>query len=126
MHYMMQSKKKVRKMTIQTHNILMEQGVPCSFLLEYNKEVKAEDLFAVVRVDTSDEEFVAKFNITKVENVSEDAVSTFKLTLGGDIPQGRHVYDVFVYDQNNKPKYKILKGHILVKGSVSDRGRLNG
>lgn len=113
-------------MTIQTHNILMEQGVPCSFLLEYNKEVKAEDLFAVVRVDTSDEEFVAKFNITKVENVNEDAVSTFKLTLGGDIPQGRHVYDVFVYDQNNKPKYKILKGHILVKGSVSDRGRLNG
>ena len=113
-------------MTIQTHNILMEQGVPCSFLLEYNKEVKAEDLFAVVRVDTSDEEFVANFNITKVENVNEDAVSTFKLTLGGDIPQGRHVYDVFVYDQNNKPKYKILKGHILVKGSVSDRGRLNG
>ncbi len=113
-------------MTIQTHNILMEQGVPCSFLLEYNKEVKAEDLFAVVRVDTNDEKFVAKFNITKVENVSEDVVSTFKLTLGGDIPQGRHVYDVFVYDQNNKPKYKILKGHILVKGSVSDRGRLNG
>ena len=104
----------------------MDQGVPCSFIMEYNKEVQADDLFAVVRVDTSDEEFVAKFNITKVENVSEDAVSTFKLTLGGDIPQGRHVYDVFVYDQNNKPKYKILKGHILVKGSVSDRGRLNG
>lgn len=104
----------------------MEQGVPCSFIIEYNKEVQADDLFAVVRVDTSDEEFAAKFNITKVENVNEDAVSTFKLTLGGDIPQGRHVYDVFVYDQNNKPKYKILKGHILVKGSVSDRGRLNG
>ena len=104
----------------------MDQGVPCSFIMEYNKEVQADDLFAVVRVDTSDEEFVAKFNITKVKNVSEDAVSTFKLTLGGDIPQGRHVYDVFVYDQNNKPKYKILKGHILVKGSVSDRGRLNG
>ena len=104
----------------------MEQGVPCSFIIEYNKEVQADALFAVVRVDTSDEEFAAKFNITKVENVNEDAVSTFKLTLGGDIPQGRHVYDVFVYDQNNKPKYKILKGHILVKGSVSDRGRLNG
>ena len=113
-------------MKIQRHDFVMEQGTPCSFLLEYNKEVQADDLFAVVRVDTSDEEFVAKFNITKVENVSEDAVSTFKLTLGGDIPQGRHVYDVFVYDQNNKPKYKILKGHILVKGSVSDRGRLNG
>lgn len=111
---------------IKKHNFVMEQGVPCSFLLEYNKEVQADDLFAVVRVDTSDEGFVAKFNITKIENVSEDAVSTFKLTLGGDIPQGRHVYDVFVYDQNNKPKYKILKGHILVKGSVSDRGRLNG
>ena len=111
---------------IKKHNFVMEQGTPCSFLLEYNKEVQADDLFAVVRVDTSDEEFVAKFNITKVENVSEDAVSTFKLTLGGDIPQGRHVYDVFVYDQNNKPTYKILKGHILVKGSVSDRGRLNG
>lgn len=111
---------------IKKHNFVMEQGTPYSFLLEYNKEVQEDDLFAVVRVDTSDEEFVAKFNITKVENVSEDAVSTFKLTLGGDIPQGRHVYDVFVYDQNNKPKYKILKGHILVKGSVSDRGRLNG
>lgn len=112
-------------MTIQTHNILMEQGMPCSFIIEYNKEVQADDLFAVVRVDTSDEEFAAKFNITKVENVNEDAVSTFKLTLGGDIPQGRHVYDVFVYE-NDKPKAKILKGHILVKGSVSDRGRLNG
>ena len=111
---------------IKQHNFVMEQGVPCSFIIEYNKEVQADDLFAVVRVDTSDEEFAAKFNITKVENLSEDAVSTFKLTLGGDIPQGRHVYDVFVYDQNNKPKYKILKGHILVKGSVSDRGRLNG
>ena len=111
---------------IKQHNFVMEQGVPCSFIIEYNKEVQADDLFAVVRVDTSDEEFAAKFNITKVENVNEDAVSTFKLTLGGDIPQGKHVYDVFVYDQNNKPKYKILKGHILVKGSVSDRGRLNG
>ena len=111
---------------IKQHNFVMEQGVPCSFIIEYKKEVQADDLFAVVRVDTSDEEFAAKFNITKVENVNEDAVSTFKLTLGRDIPQGRHVYDVFVYDQNNKPKYKILKGHILVKGSVSDRGRLNG
>ena len=111
-------------MTIQTHNILMEQGVPCSFILEYNKEVKAENLFAVVRVDTSDEEFVTKFNIAKIDNVSEDVTSTFKLTLGGDIPQGRYIYDVFVYE-NDKPKAKILKGHILVKGSVSDRGRLN-
>ena len=111
---------------IKQHNFVMEQGVPCSFIIEYNKEVKAEDLFAVVRVDTSDEEFATKFDITKVENVSEDAVTTFKLTLGGDIPQGRHVYDVFIYDANNKPKAKILKGHILVKGSVSDRGRVNG
>ena len=103
----------------------MEQGVPCSFIIEYNKDVQADDLFAVVRVDTSDEEFVAKFNIAKVDNVSEDAVTTFKLTLGGDIPQGRHVYDVFIYE-NDKPKYKILKGHILVKGSVSDRGRVHG
>ena len=110
---------------IKQHNFVMEQGVPCSFIIEYNKEVKAEDLFAVVRVDTSNEEFAAKFNIAKVENVSEDAVSTFKLTLGGDIPQGRHVYDVFVYE-NDKPKAKILKGHILVKGSVSDRGRVHG
>ena len=113
-------------MTIQTHNILMEQGVPCSFLLEYNKEVKADDLFAVVRVNASDEEFVAKFNIAKVENVSEDAIVTFKLTLNGDIPQGRYVYDVFIYDSNNKPKSKILKGNVLVKASISDRGRLNG
>lgn len=111
---------------IKQHNFVMEQGVPCSFIIEYNKEVQADDLFAVVRVDTSDEEFAAKFNITKIDNVHEDAVSTFKLALGGDIPQGRHVYDVFIYDANNKPKAKILKGHILVKGSVSDRGRVNG
>ena len=113
-------------MTIQTHNILMEQGVPCSFLLEYNKEVTADSLFAVVRVTAGDEEYIAKFEIVKVENVSDDAVTTFKLTLNDDIPQGRYVYDVFVYDANNKPKSKILKGHVLVKGSVSDRGRLNG
>lgn len=113
-------------MTIQTHNILMEQGVPCSFLLEYNKEVTADNLFAVVRVTAGDEEYIAKFEIVKVENVSDDAVTTFKLTLNDDIPQGRYVYDVFVYDANNKPKSKILKGHVLVKGSVSDRGRLNG
>ena len=113
-------------MTIQTHNILMEQGVPCSFLLEYNKEVTADNLFAVVRVTAGDKEYIAKFEIVKVENVSDDAVTTFKLTLNDDIPQGRYVYDVFVYDANNKPKSKILKGHVLVKGSVSDRGRLNG
>lgn len=113
-------------MTIQTHNFVMEQGVPCSFILEYNKDVQADDLFAVVRVNASDEEFVAKFNIAKVENVSEDAIVTFKLTLNGDIPQGRYVYDVFIYDSNNKPKSKILKGHVLVKASISDRGRLNG
>ena len=69
---------------------------------------------------------MAKFNIAKVENVSEDAIVTFKLTLNGDIPQGRYVYDVFIYDSNNKPKSKILKGHVLVKASISDRGRLNG
>ena len=113
-------------MTIQTHNILMEQGVPCSFLLEYNKEVTADNLFAVVRVTAGDEEYIAKFEIIKVENVSDDAVTTFKLTLDGEIPQGRYVYDVFVYDVNNHPKTKILKGHVLVKGSVSDRGRVHG
>ena len=100
--------------------------MPCSFLLEYNKEIQADDLFAVVRVNASDEEFVAQFGIIKVENVSDDAVTTLKLTLDGEIPQGRYVYDVFVYDVNNHPKTKILKGHVLVKGSVSDRGRLNG
>ena len=112
-------------MTIQTHNILMEQGVPCSFIIEYNKEVQADDLFAVVRVNASDEEYIDRFTIIKVENISDDTVTTFKLTLNGDIPQGRYVYDVFVYS-NDKPKAKILKGHILVKGSVSDRGRVHG
>ena len=110
---------------VQTHNIIKEQGVLCSFILEYNKEVQADDLFAVVRVNASDEENVARFDIVKIENVSDDAVTTFKLTLDGDIPQGRYVYDVFIYS-NNKPKAKILKGHILVKESVSDRGRANG
>ena len=110
---------------IKQHNFVMEQGVPCSFIIEYNKEVQADDLFAVARVNASDEKYVAKFDISKVENVSDDAVSTFKLTLDGDIPQGRYVYDVFVYS-GDKPKAKILKGHLLVKGSISDRGRLNG
>ena len=109
---------------IKQYNFVKEQGVPCSFILEYNKEVAADDLFAVVRVTAGDEEYIARFAIVKVENVSDDAVTTFKLTLNGDIPQGRYVYDVFVYDSNNKPKTKILKGHILVKASISDRGRL--
>lgn len=112
-------------MTIQTHNILMEQGVPCSFILEYNKEVTTDDLFAVVRVNASDEEYVARFTVVKIENVSDDAVTTFKLTLDRDIPQGRYVYDVFVYS-GDKPKAKILKGHILIKASISDRGRVHG
>ncbi len=103
----------------------MEQGAPCSFILEYNKEVTADDLFAVVRVNASDEKFVAQFGIIKVENISEDAVTTFKLTLDGDIPAGRYVYDVFVYS-GDKPKAKILKGYILIKASISDRGRVNG
>ena len=110
---------------IKQYNFVKEQGVPCSFLLEYNKEVSADDLFAVVRVTAGDEGYIAKFAIAKVENVSDDAVTTFKLILDGDIPAGRYVYDVFVY-KNDKPKVKILKGHILVKCSVSDRGRLNG
>ena len=113
-------------MNIKQYNFVKEQGVPCSFLLEYNKEVQADDLFAVVRVNANDDEYVARFNISKIENLSEDAVTTFKLTLDGDIRQGRYVYDVFVYDANNHPKTKILKGHVLVKSSVSDRGRLNG
>lgn len=108
---------------IKQYNFVKEQGVPCAFLLEYNKEVAADDLFAVARVSASDEDYVAKFDIVKIENVSDDALSTFKLTLDGDIPQGRYVYDVFVYDANNHPKTKILKGHILVKASISDRGR---
>ena len=112
---------------IKQHNFVKEQGVPCSFLLEYNKEVTADDLFAVVRATAGDEEYIAKFDIAKIENVSGDAISTFKLTLDGDIPAGRYVYDVFVYGPNNKPKSKILKGNILVKASISDRGRrLNG
>ena len=103
----------------------MEQGVPCSFILEYNKEVTTDDLFAVVRVNASDEEYVARFTVVKIENVSDDAVTTFKLTLDRDIPQGRYVYDVFVYS-GDKPKAKILKGHILIKASISDRGRVHG
>ena len=110
---------------IKQYNFVKEQGVPCSFILEYNKEVTADDLFAVARVNASDEAYVAKFDIVKIENVSNDAVVTFKLTLDGDIPQGRYVYDVFVYS-GDKPKAKILKGHILIKASISDRGRLNG
>ena len=112
-------------MEIQTHNFVMEQGVPCSFIIEYNKEVQVDDLFAVVRVNASDDKYVARFDIARVENVNEDAIATFKLTLDGEIPQGRFMYDVFVYE-NDKPKAKILKGHILVKASISDRGRLNG
>ena len=111
---------------IKQYNFVKEQGVPCSFILEYNKEVQEDDLFAVVRVQASDTDYIARFDIAKIENLSDDAVTTFKLTLDGDIPQGRYVYDVFVYDSNNRPKTKILKGHVLVKGSVSDRGRLNG
>lgn len=111
---------------IQQHDFVKEQGVPCSFILEYSRDVTADDLFAVVRVNAGNAEYVAKFDIAKIENVSDDAVSTFKLTLGGDIPSGRYVYDVFVYDQNNKPKSKILKGHILVKASISDRGKEHG
>lgn len=110
-------------MKIQQYNFVKEQGVPCSFILEYSRDVTADDLFAVVRVNASDDAYVARFDIAKIENVDEDAVSTFKLTLASDIPQGRYVYDVFVYDSNNKPKSKILKGHILVKASISDRGR---
>ncbi|WP_206168319.1 hypothetical protein [Veillonella sp. VA137] len=113
-------------MKIQQHDFVKEQGVPCSFVVEYNRDVQADDLFAVVRVNASDEEYVARFDVVKIENVDEDAVSTFKLTLDSDIPQGRYVYDVFVYDANNKPKAKILKGHILVKASISDRGRKHG
>lgn len=108
---------------IQQHNFVKEQGVPCSFILEYSRDVRADDLFAAVRVTASDEKYVAKFDISKIENISDDAVSTFKLTLDGDIPAGRYVYDVFLYGTNNKPKAKILKGNILVKASISDRGR---
>lgn len=111
---------------IQQYNFVKEQGVPCSFILEYSRDVTADDLFAVVRVNAGDEEYVAKFDIVKIENVSDDAVTTFKIKLDSDLPAGRYVYDIFVYDSNNKPKYKILKGHILVKASISDRGRMNG
>lgn len=110
---------------IKQYNFVKEQAVPCSFILEYNKEIQASDLFAVARVNASDEKYIAKFDIAKIENVSGDAISTFKLTLDDDIPAGRYVYDVFVYS-NDKPKAKILKGRILVKGSVSDRGRVHG
>jgi hypothetical protein len=110
---------------IKQYNFVKEQAVPCSFILEYNKEIQESDLFAVARVNASDEEYIAKFDIAKIENVSGDAISTFKLTLDDDIPAGRYVYDVFVYS-NDKPKAKILKGRILVKGSVSDRGRVHG
>lgn len=110
---------------IQQYNFVKEQGVPCSFILEYNKEVQADNLFAVVRVQASDTDYIARFDIAKIENLSDDAVTTFKLTLDGDIPQGRYVYDVFVYS-GDKPKVKILAGHILVKASISDRGRDRG
>lgn len=110
---------------IKQYNFVKEQGVPCSFLLEYNKEVTADDLFAVARVNASDKGYVSKFVIVKIENVSDDAVSTFKLTLDDDIPPGRYVYDVFSY-MADKPKSKLLKGYILVKASVSDRGRDRG
>ena len=110
---------------IKQYNFVKEQGVPCSFIIEYSRDVTADNLFAVVRVNVSDEEYVAKFDILKVENVSDDAVAAFKLTLDGDIPQGRYVYDVFVYS-GDKPKAKILAGYILVKASISDRGRDRG
>ena len=111
-------------MEIQTHNFVVESGVPHIIVLEYNKEVSATDVFAVVRSNASDDEIVARFKIVKIENTDADVTSTFKLTLDGDITPGRYIYDVFVYE-NDKTKAKILKGHILVKGSVSDRGRLN-
>ena len=112
-------------MKIQRHDFVMEQGVPKSIVLEYNKEIVANDLFAVVRSTAVDEEIVAKFDVVKIENTDEDVVSTFKLTLDGDIPPGRYVYDVFSYTAD-KPKSKLLKGYILVKSSVSDRGRDRG
>lgn len=112
-------------MKIQRHDFVMEQGVSKSIVLEYNKEIAANDLFAVVRSNATDEEIVAKFDVVKIENTDEDVVSTFKLTLDGDIPPGRYAYDVFSYTAD-KPKSKLLKGYILVKASISDRGRDRG
>ena len=112
-------------MKIQTHNFVVESGVPHIIVLEYNKKVSATDVFAVVRSNASADEIVARFKVVKIENTDADVTSTFTLTLDGAITSGRYVYDVFIYDSNNKPKSKILKGHVLVKGSVSDRGRLN-
>ena len=111
-------------MEIQTHNFVMESGVPHMIILEYSKEVSSSDIFAVVRSSATDDNIVAKFEVIQLENTDIDVKSTFKLTLGGNITPGRYVYDVFRYE-DGKPKSKLLKGYILVKASVSDRGRLN-
>lgn len=111
-------------MTMQKHNIVQEAGVPESIILEYNKAASPSDLFAVVRIKGTDDDIVAKFDIEQVETRSDDPciVRTYRLTLPGTIPPGRYVYDVFRYE-GNRPTSKLLWGYLLVRESVSDRGR---
>lgn len=111
-------------MRIQKHNIVQEAGVPESIILEYNKVASPSDLFAVVRVKGTDDDIVAHITIEQVATQSDDPciVSTYRLTLPGTIPPGRYVYDVFRYE-GDSPTSKLLWGYLLVRESVSDRGR---
>lgn len=106
-----------------THNIYVMSGEKIGLTLGYDAEVSAEDLFACIRLKPDSADYLQEFLIiVDQDNLEEGDVVTITMQADG-LPAGTYWYDLYCYD-GESPYECFLRGRIICRPGVSDRGRI--
>lgn len=106
------------------HNIQVYQGEYITLTIGCDSVVDAEDVFACIRRYSWDEEIMGRFAITNSNQPLLDGEkSKLNLTLDtNSIDGGTYYWDLFIW-AGNRPVKCLVKGKIIIKQGISNRGK---
>ena len=106
------------------HNIQVYQGEFITMTIGCDTVVNAEDVFACIRRYSWDDEIIERFVITNsTSELLEGEKSKLNLTLyTNSIDSGTYYWDLFIW-AGNRPVKCLVKGKIIIKQGISNRGK---
>lgn len=106
------------------HNIQVYQGEYITLTIGCDTVVNAEDVFACIRRCSWDDEIIGRFVVTNITTELQDGEkSKLNLTLDtNSITSGTYYWDLFIW-AGNRPVKCLVKGKILIKQGISNRGK---
>lgn len=106
------------------HNIQVYQGEYITLTIGCDSVINADDVFACLRRYSWDDEIIERFVITNSEQpLFEGKKSKLNLMLDtNSIDSGTYYWDLFVW-AGNRPVKCLVKGKIIIKQGISNRGK---